>query len=95
LNEFSQSVESLSYDYKEYKKSAERLLKTSIFINSYVTYLKKDENKKEFDKNMDLPDPRELQDRINILEKKREQKFNKEVGFNIFRLNNDNVSKKE
>jgi len=44
---------------------------------------------------MDLPDPRELQDRINILEKKREQKFNKEVGFNIFRLNNDNVSKKE
>ena len=71
------------------------MLKSAIFVNNYMEYQKKDDNKKEFDKNMDLPDPRELSDRINTLEKKREQKFNKEVGFNIFRLNNDNVSKKE
>lgn len=95
LNDLSHSLSSLSILYKEHTDSAEKVMKTVVFINSYLAYLKREENKKEFDKNMDLPDPRELQDRINTLEKKREQKFNKEVGFNIFRLNNESATKKE
>lgn len=57
-----------------------------MLLEQYIMYLQSSENKKEFDKNIEIPDPRDLQDRFNQLERKREAKFTKELGYNLFRL---------
>ena len=79
--EFQQEIKSLCLLLSEQQHESRRLLLSSeLLIQQYIQYLANlQENNKQFDKNIEIPDPRDLQERLSLIERKRENKINKEI----------------